>query len=139
MTRVQPVCLPFRITAALGSTLLLIVLAGCGVTGSNPPGMALQNVALSGIVHGGQQPLTQSNIALYATSSAGYGGTLSPLATATTGTSGSFTITSSITCPADPTAQAYIVSTGGNPGLASGSNNSAIFLVAALGPCRSLS
>src|SRR5580698_6235610 len=119
MTKVQAdpsSCLQVRITAVLGSTLFLLILAGCGVAGPTPPGMAVQNVALSGVVHGGQQPVTQSNIALYATSSGGYGGTLNPLATTQTGTGGSFLITSTITCPTDQTSQAYIVSTGGNPG-----------------------
>jgi hypothetical protein len=142
MTKVQAdpsSCLQVRITAVLGSTLFLLILAGCGVAGPTPPGMAVQNVALSGVVHGGQQPVTQSNIALYATSSGGYGGTLNPLATTQTGTGGSFLITSTITCPTDQTSQAYIVSTGGNPGLTMGTDNSAIFLVAALGSCRNIS
>jgi len=94
---------------------------------------------LNGIVHGGQQPVTQANIALFATSSAGYNGTLTPLATAQTDTNGSFTIATTIVCPTDTTAQVYVVSAGGNPGLTSGTDNSAIFLVAALGPCRNVS
>ena len=40
------------------------------------------------------------------------------------------------TCPA--TQQAYVVSTGGNPGLPGTIDNSAIFLVAALGPCAGI-
>jgi hypothetical protein len=96
----------------------------------------MQNVSLSGTVHGGQPPVTKSNIALFATSSAGYNGMLTPLATTQTDTSGNFNITASIVCPSN--SQAYVVSTGGNPGLTSGTDNSAIFLVAALGPCNAL-
>ena len=146
MTRVKAgpfFCLQFRITAGLGSTILSLVLAGCAVSGPiggpTSPGEALQNVALSGAVHGGQPPVTKSNIALFATSSAGYNGTLTPLATTQTDTSGNFNITTTIVCPTDTTSQTYLVSTGGNPGLTTGTDNSAIFLVAALGNCRNLS
>jgi len=131
-------CLRFRIAAGIGSTSLLLLLAGCAMSGTTPAGSAEQNVALSGLVHGGQNPVTQSNIALFATSSTGYNGTLSPLATTQTDSNGNFQIKSTVVCPSDTTAQAYIVSTGGNPGLVTGTNNSAIFLVAALGPCRSI-
>jgi hypothetical protein len=94
-----------------------------------------QNVLLSGTVHGGQPPVAQSNIALFATGSTGYNGTLTPLATTQTRNDGSFNITATIVCPAN--SQAYLVSTGGNPGISTGTDNSAIFLVAALGPCNS--
>jgi hypothetical protein len=48
---------------------------------------------------------------------------------------GSFSITGDYTCPSS-TSQLYIVATGGNPGLAPGTNNAAIALMAALGPCN---
>jgi hypothetical protein len=124
-----------RVAAVAGLPLLLLSLAGCGVGAGVAP-EAVSNVVLNGTVHGGQQPVTQSNIALFATSSAGYGGTLTPLATTMTDGSGNFTITSSFTCPAGQ--DAYIVATGGNPGTTPGTDNSAIFLVAALGSCNSL-
>jgi len=144
MTRVEAgqfLCLPSRITAGLGLTCFLLLLAGCAMNGPLAPavpGDPVQSLVLKGLVHGGQQPVTQSHIALFATSSSGYGGTLTPLATTQTLSDGTFNISSSINCPSDSTSQAYVVSTGGNPGMTSGTDNSAIFLVAALGPCTNL-
>ena len=130
---------PF-VRAAAGIALTSSLwLAGCGI-GSSSTGSDLTSASISigGHVHGGQQPVTGSHIALFATSSgtagaAGYGGSANLLATTTTDSNGNFNIASSLTCPS--TQQAYIVATGGNPGLATGTDNSAIFLVAALGPC----
>ena len=51
---------------------------------------------------------------------------------------GSFTITNDFTCP-QPGAEVYLTSTGGNPGLTAGTNNAALALMAALGPCSGLS
>jgi hypothetical protein len=51
---------------------------------------------------------------------------------------GSFTITGDYTCPSASTL-VYLTATGGNPGMTSGTNNSALVLVAALGQCGSLS
>jgi hypothetical protein len=50
---------------------------------------------------------------------------------------GSFSITGDYTCPS-PTTQVYITATGGNPGLAAGTNNKAIVLAAPLGQCGNL-
>ena len=112
-------------------------------------------------MRGGQQVVTGSTIQLYAVvGTAGDGSPATPLLTATVTTSdgtgnatnsnanagnnfnalpaGSFTITGDFTCPTAGT-DVYLVSTGGNPGLAPGTNNSALALMAALGPCSSLS
>ncbi|HWW96180.1 MAG TPA: NHL repeat-containing protein [Edaphobacter sp.] len=51
-----------------------------------------------------------------------------------TDANGGFTITGDYTCPSS-SSQLYIVATGGNPGLPPGTNNAAIALMAALGPC----
>jgi hypothetical protein len=86
--------------------------------------------------------VTGSTVQLYAAGSSGYGtGAQALLATpVTTDQDGNFTIPpSAYTCPASANAQTYIVATGGNPGLAPGTNNSAIALMAALGPCSGLS
>jgi sugar lactone lactonase YvrE len=48
---------------------------------------------------------------------------------------GGFSITGDYTCPSS-TSQLYIVATGGNPGLAPGTNNAALALMTALGPCN---
>lgn len=113
----------------------LLMLTGCGL---GAPSAASDNasLALAGAVHGGQQPVSGSHIALFATASGGYGAALTPLATTTTDAGGNFRITAAYTCPAGQ--QAYLVSTGGNPGLTGTVDNSAIFLVAALGPCANV-
>ncbi len=113
-----------------------LALTGCGL-GSPTVANDTVNVAFGGTVHGGQQPVSGSHIALYATNSNGYGGQLTALASATTDAGGNFRITSAYTCPTGQ--QAYLVSTGGNPGLTGTVDNSAIFLVAALGPCSGIS
>ncbi|MDE1163342.1 MAG: hypothetical protein PW792_15570 [Acidobacteriaceae bacterium] len=118
------------------ASLVSLVLAGCGSTSSTTQTTTTAAI-VSGTVYGGQQPVTGSNIALYATSSTGYDGTVTPLATTTTDINGNFSITSSATCPSGQ--MAYMVATGGNPGAASGTDNSGIFLVAALGSCSLVS
>jgi streptogramin lyase len=57
--------------------------------------------------------------------------------TVTTNGAGSFAITGDYSCPSAST-QVYIVATGGNPGLALGTNNTALTMMAALGPCGNL-
>jgi streptogramin lyase len=90
------------------------------------------------MVHGGQQGVSGSTIQLYA-AGAGYGSAATPLLTktVTSNGAGSFTITGDYSCP-PTTTQVYIVATGGNPGLAMGTNNTALTMMAALGPCGNL-
>jgi hypothetical protein len=113
----------------------------------------------TGSVFGGQQPVTGSLIQLYAVGTTGDGSAATPLIASTVTTSdgtglansnanagnasnslpaGSFTITGDYTCPA-ATTEVYLVATGGNPGLAPGSNNPELSLMATLGPCGGLS
>ena len=110
MTRVQAdpsSYLQVRLPAVLGSTLFLLILAGCGVTGSTPPGMAVQNVALSGVVHGGQQPVTQVEHRTFCDEQRRLRRNADPLATTQTETAGNFNITATIVCPTDTTSQTY--------------------------------
>jgi streptogramin lyase len=88
------------------------------------------------MVHGGQQGVSGSTIQLYAAGATGYGSAATPLLTktVTSNGAGSFTITGDYSCPTLST-QVYIVATGGNPGLAMGTNNTALAMMAALGPC----
>jgi streptogramin lyase len=90
--------------------------------------------AFSGSVHGGQQPVSGATIQLYAVAATSKG-TASPLISAavTTAQNGTFTITGDYSCTGNPLV--YIVATGGNPG--SGANT-ALSLMAALGPCNNL-
>lgn len=122
----------------------LLSLAGCNQHSALP----VQGVALQGKVHGGQQPVTGAAIYLYVAGSTGTGSASSSLLVsapnttkdgsgnyyATTDGNGGFTITGDYTCPSGDT-QVYIVAVGGNPGLASGTNNAALTMMAPLGSC----
>ena len=109
-------------------------LIGCGAGASSNSPLAIGNIR--GVVHGGQQPVVGAMIQLYAAGTTGYGSSATPLLTSavTTDETGSFSITGDYTCPSS-TSQLYIVATGGNPGLAPGTNNAALALMEALGPC----
>jgi hypothetical protein len=133
-----------------GKTLhaLLVVcatlLGGCarqlGTMSAAPGGTAQPTgSALTGRVHGGQQPVSGANIELFATGSSGYGSAAATLLTSSvqTGSDGSFNITADYTCPS-PSTLVYLTATGGNPGLAGNVNNPALALMAALGPCGAL-
>ena len=134
-----------------------LFLAGCA---GSPEAGSSHSLRVSGVVQGGQQVVTGSTIQLYAVGTTGDGSAATPLLTTTVTTSdgshnasnsnanagngfnslaaGSFTITGDFTCPA-PGTEVYLVSTGGNPGLTAGTNNSALAMMAALGPCGNLS
>ena len=141
---------------SLGVTLMLLILAGCGPVLQKS--LPLAAAGFSGHVSGGQQPVSDSLIQLYAVGSAGDQSPATPLLLTSVTTSdgtgalnananagnannslpaGSFTITGGYTCPPQ-SAQVYLVATGGNPGLLAGTNNPQIALMAALGPCGSL-
>jgi hypothetical protein len=97
---------------------------------------------------GGQQPLAGTTIKLYAVGALGNGSTAldilgtgvnGPATSVSSGSDGSFTITGDYSCPVTaPSTPVYLTATGGNPGLMSGTDNTAIALVAALGPCDTL-
>ena len=94
----------------------------------------------NGIVRGGQQPITGATIQLYAVGTAGDASAATPLipSVVLTDQNGNFSITSKYICPSGTT-EVYLVATGGNPGLAAGTNNTAIVMMAALGQCGALS
>ena len=115
-------------------TALSLSILGCSanVPSSSPVGGG----RLRGTVHGGQQPVVGAFVQLYAAGTGGYGSAATPLIASTvfTDATGSFSITGDYTCPS-ASSQLYLVATGGNPGLAPGTNNPALALMAALGPC----
>ncbi|MGA9063249.1 MAG: hypothetical protein WB341_16505 [Terracidiphilus sp.] len=119
----------------------LLLVSGCASTASLHNTSPASTVAskLKGNVMGGQSPISGATVQLYAAGSSGYGSGAQALLTPalTTDANGNFTIPNgSYTCPlSNP--ETYIVATGGNPGV--GSNNPAITLMAALGPCDALS
>ena len=123
------------LAAPLAALLGAALLTGCA-TGPLPTQADGAANLVAGNVHGGQQPVTGATVQLYATTSANYGGTPTLLGTTTSNSAGNFTFTAPGSCPAGQ--QAYVVASSGNPGLAAGTNNSALLLVAALGPCTSL-
>ena len=133
--------------AVLGitATTTFALIAGCGMGNPAAP-EALPGVALTGTVHGGQQPISGAHIYMYAAPNTGYGAAATSLMTTgngtdtygtyvTTSATGNFSITGDYTCT--PGQQVYIVSYGGNPGLTAGTNNTAAILAAALGSCPS--
>ena len=111
--------------------LALVLLFGCG--GGSPSFSAQEGIHLQGSVHGGHQPISGALIQMYAAGTTGTGSPATPLIAkdVRTDSSGNFDITGLYTCPSSDSI-VYIVAQGGNPGLASGTNNSAIALLAAL-------
>jgi hypothetical protein len=150
MIRPSPKCAS-RAVCNIGLLCAALLLAGCGAGSSFRAGSTAiaASVTIAGKIRGAQSPVTGSTVQLYAAGNSGYGaGAQALLATpVTTDQYGDFTIpagdyncltsASGQTLPAN--AQTYIVATGGNPGLSPGTNNSAIALMAALGPCSILS
>ncbi len=89
--------------------------------------------ALNGTVLTGTQVVSGATVRLYAAGSGGYGSGSTSIATAvTTNASGQFTL--EFACPSS-SSQIYVLADGGNPGLASGTNNAYLALMTALGPC----
>jgi sugar lactone lactonase YvrE len=140
-----------------------LVLAGCsGGAISGLDETVVAGAQVTGVVHGGQQPIVGAEIFLFAANTTGYGGnglaasasnaSISLLQGAentvqdttstdptyldyytTTDSNGNFAITGDYTCT--PGSQVYIYALGGNSTYPTGSANSAIGLLAAVGPC----
>ena len=127
--------------------LFVVLVAGCGTgdfQGLQSPAPAA--LAMHGVMHGGQQAIAGAVIQLWAVGTTGDGmgtsGLIGPApqmiaGEALTDGNGSFNITGQYTCP-QSNPLVYLTGTGGNPGLAPGTNNTAISMMAVLGPCMSL-
>jgi glucose/arabinose dehydrogenase len=119
----------------------LLALTGCALNSKSPQTSSVMPTStnLTGRVIGGQQPVSGAAIQLYAVATTADGAASTPLLTSSvaTNTAGQFTITALYTCPT-PQTLVYIAATGGNPGLAPATNNAALSLITALGPCGSL-
>lgn len=128
----------FRFAAVLAASAS-VALAGCSMGRLQPASISASAVTLHGSVHGGQQPVSNASIQLYAAGTTGYGSAATGLLTnpVFTDASGSFDITGDYICPSS-SSQVYITATGGNPGLPGNVNNGALALVAVLGDCGSL-
>ncbi len=144
--------------SALSATLLLLLgsltLIGCGAVVSSEPS---HSVTMTGIVRGGQPPVSASTILLYKVGTSADASTATNILTTTVTTSdgsgtvnananagnqfnqlpaGFFTITSDYSCSANE--EVYLVALGGNPGLSGSANNTALSLMADLGLCTGL-
>jgi sugar lactone lactonase YvrE len=118
--------------------VLIAFLSGCSLsstptklTGTESPG----TTAFTGIVHGGQQPVSGSTVQLWQVGTTGYGSGAATLGSSVLSAGdGTFGITGDYTCPSASTL-VYITATGGNPGPGS---NTAISLMTPLGACGNL-
>lgn len=133
--------------------LLAIALSGCSLSTTAAPAPNA-GLAITGSIHGGQQPIAGAHVYLFAANTSGYGGmgiaastanaSVSLLNVANTGLSdsvgayvatdsnGNFSITGDYSCT--PNTEVYVYALGGNPGAGM---NSAAGLLAALGTCPS--
>jgi hypothetical protein len=131
-----------RFVAGLSALVSVWLLAGCGASfsGSGATVVKATPSALTGTVRGGSQPISGSQVYLYAVSTSQDAGPASPLLNSpgyvTTLSDGSFSLAGDFTCPAG--AYVYLLAKGGNPGLASGTNNAEIALAAGLGLCSAI-
>lgn len=139
-----------RICWAIVLSSCALLLCGCsGVPVANTiENTSVQGAALQGRVHGGEQPISGAHVYLYAINNTGYGSASLSLLTSATGnlpdrngnyyvttdSGGNFTITGDYNCPS-ATPLTYVYAVGGNPGLASGTNNTAAGLLAGVGDC----
>lgn len=116
---------------------LAVFLTGCGMGPIS--NVSTGTLHLQGMVHGGQQPVTGSAISLYAAGKNGNGSASVSMLQhpVSTDSTGSFNISSDYSCTS-ASDQVYIVATGGNPGLSTGTNNNALVMMAALGNCGNL-
>jgi hypothetical protein len=97
--------------------------------------------AVTGTIYGGQQPIVNATVTLWAAGNTGYGSAAKQLATTTSSSTGSFSFGpgsgNTYTCPVSNSSTAspsiYITATGGQP--TPGVTNTSIALLLALGDC----
>ena len=127
-----------RIVSASAGLAAALALTGCGMTAGStiaPVVPVAVPGGVQGIFMGGQQPVGNINIQLYAMNVSTYGGAstalLTPGSTKTT-PSGNFTLPN-FSCPSG-SSQLYLVGTGGQP--ITGVTNNNLALMTALGSCQ---
>jgi hypothetical protein len=139
--------------------LAATLLCGCTLPHSATTAAPQAASTVRGVVHGGQQPVSGATVQLYTVGTSADGSAATAMLTTTVTTSdgtgiggnagngfntyapGYFNITGDYSCntaPATPTSLVYLLISGGNPGLTSGTNNTAITLITALGQCQTL-
>ncbi len=131
---------PRSIVLTAIAAALAMGLAGCGASPSSlTSSTPAAGEAFGGQIFGGNQPVGNAVIQMYAPGTNGYGSSAAPLLNrqVTTDATGHFSLANAFTCPSSST-PVYLVITGGNPGLSSGTNNTALALMGLLGSCGSL-
>lgn len=119
--------------ALLGFSLAgLAPLVGCGVQNIAAP--VVSEAAISGTIHGGQQPVAGAFVQLIAPGTTGYGVAGSVIASTTSGPGGGFTLPRPYTCPAN-SGLVYVLATGGDAGAGI---NPVVAEAAIVGPCSAL-
>jgi hypothetical protein len=117
-------------------TLFAPSLTGCYYGYTLPPTIVAVPTGSSGLVAGGQKPVTNASIQLYSTGTMGDSTNATPMLTkpVTTDANGNFSIAGLYSCT-DAT-EVYLTATGGDP--TPGVTNSNLALMTALGSCTSL-
>jgi streptogramin lyase len=131
---------PRSIVLTALTAALAVGLAGCGAASSSlSSSTPTAGEAFGGQIFGGNQPISNAVIQMYSPGTNGYGSSASPLLNrqVTTDANGHFSLANAFTCPSGST-PVYLVVTGGNPGLTSGTNNGALVMMGLLGSCGSL-
>jgi hypothetical protein len=129
--------LSLAMAAVCGLNLLTGCAAGTAATGVDQ--VTEQTTAgISGVVHGGQNPIGGSSLTLWQTTTGGYGAAATSLNTTSTLANGSFNFPAkTYSCP--PGAYDYITASGGDPsGTTTNDTNTGILLVAMLGSCTGI-
>ena len=143
--------LALRAVNVVSLVLAALLLAGCGLTITNPtlfsgatvPSSPLQaantSVPIQGYVGASEWFVSDASVQLYAVGENGAGSASAALGQpVVTDNNGRFVVTGPYQCPS-PSSQLYLVVSGGNAGQASGTYNSALRLFTLLGPCNQLS
>ena len=134
---------PRSIVLTVLAAALAMGLGGCGVSSSSLTSSLSSTPstgeAFGGQIFGGNQPVSNAVIQMYEPGTNGYGTAATPLLNrlVMTDANGQFSLANAFTCPSSAT-PVYLVVTGGNPGLASGTNNKSLAMMGLLGTCGSL-
>ncbi len=117
---------------AVFASFCVFLLAGCGIGSQSNP--IAGTAAISGVLHGGPNPIVGATLNLYSTGTTGYGAGSTLLATTTSGSYGQFTFPAN-SCVAN--SEVYVTAAGGTTGSNSANLNSV--LLAAIGDCTNVS
>ena len=130
--------MPSPLVKSVIALIPAVWLLGCGAPRPELE-TKLQGSILTGRVRGGQQPVSGAAVQLYAVSTSGDGTAAAPLLASTvlTDNNGAFSITGGYQCPS-ANAFVYLVAKGGNPGLPTATDNTALSEMVALGRCGAL-